>query len=92
MADNEVSENLRKLARNLGPQYLEPAMSKACAIVRNEAIKKAPHKTGNLQRSIDFKVADGGTEGVIFSNARYAPYVEVGTGIYSTKGGGRDTP
>lgn len=91
MADNEVSANLAKLSRNLGPQYLYPAMTKACAVVRNEAINKAPQKTGNLKRSIDFKVERDGTEGVIFSNARYAPYVEVGTGMYAKKGG-RDTP
>lgn len=91
MADNEVSANLERLSRELGSQYLYPAMTKACAIVRNEAITKAPQKTGALKRSIDFKVESDGTEGVIFSNVRYAPYVEVGTGRYAKKGG-RDTP
>ena len=28
-------------------------------------------------------------EGVVGSTIEYAPYVEVGTGIYSTQGGGR---
>lgn len=90
--DNEVSANLRNFSSSFGEKYLVPAMGKACAIVRNDAIELAPHKTGALQRSIDFQVADDGAEGVIFSNLEYAPYVEVGTGIYSTKGGGRDTP
>lgn len=92
MADNEISYNLRNLAKNLEPQYLQPAMAKACAVVRNDAVNNAPQGTGALKRSIDFEVSEDGTEGVVFSNLEYAPYVEVGTGIYSTKGNGRDTP
>lgn len=92
MEDNEVSLNLEKLANELNSKYLYPAMVKACAIVRNDAIQLAPHGTGALQRSIDFAVSDDGTEGVIYSNMDYAPYVEVGTGVYATVGQGRDTP
>ncbi len=92
MANNEVSKNLEKLSNELEKKYLYKAMADACAVVRNDAINNAPHGTGQLQRSIDFEVAEDGTEGVIFSNLEYAPYVEVGTGIYSTKGNGRDTP
>lgn len=92
MANNEVSDNLKKLAKELDTTYIKQAMAEACAIVRNDAINLAPHDTGALQRSIDFEVSPEGTEGVIFSNLEYAPYVEVGTGIYATKGGGRDTP
>jgi hypothetical protein len=91
MADNnEISINLGKIASNLNSNLAE-CMQKACAIVRNDAVKNAPHNTGTLQRSIDFEVSDDGTEGVIFSNLDYAPYVEVGTGVYATKGQGRDT-
>lgn len=90
MADNEISRNLERVSKALeGALY--KSMANACAIVRNDAIKNAPHKTGALQRSIDFEVSSDGTEGVIFSNIEYAPYVEVGTGIYATKGQGRDT-
>ena len=92
MANNEVSFNLRELAKQLKPQYLKPAMAKACAVVRNDAVTKAPQGTGTLKRSIDFEVSEDGTEGVVFSNLEYAPYVEIGTGIYSSKGNGRDTP
>lgn len=87
---NEVSGNLNALAKRM-PSILSQAMGKACAVVRNEAVKSAPSKTGELRRSIDFRVSDNGTEGLIFSNLSYAPYVEVGTGIYA-KRGGRDTP
>lgn len=88
--NNEISTNLFQIAINLHSNLAE-AMGKACAIVRNDAVKNAPHDTGTLQRSIDFEVSDDGTEGVIFSNLDYAPYVECGTGVYATKGQGRDT-
>lgn len=90
MASNEVSKNLTALAKRT-PSDLAKCLSKACAIVRNDAIQNAPTKTGELRRSIDFKVDELALEGIIFSNLVYAPYVEVGTGIYAKKGG-RDTP
>lgn len=89
---SEVADNINKLIGELGPKYLYKAMANACALVRNEAVNTCPKDTGNLRRSIDFEVSNDGLEGVIFSNAEYAPYVEVGTGIYATKGGGRQTP
>lgn len=93
MADkNEVSLNLGKFRSQLGKKYLYKAMADACAIVRNDAVLNAPHGTGQLQRSIDFLVSDDGTEGIVYSNVEYAPYVQVGTGIYSAKGDGRDRP
>jgi len=90
-SDNEVSQNLRALSKRM-PTMLQTAMGKACAIVRNDAIRNAPSKTGELRRSIEFEVSPNGTEGIVFSNLAYAPYVEVGTGIYAKKGGGRDDP
>ena len=90
MADNEVSENLKKVADGLN-EKLYKAMVNACVVVRNDAVKQAPHKTGALQRSIDFQVEEDGTEGIVYSNLEYAPYVELGTGVYATVGTGRDT-
>ena len=87
---NEVIVNLNKFIADLDPVYITKGLTEACAVVRNDAINNAPHRTGALQRSIDFEV--DGNEGVVYSNLEYAPYVEVGTGIYATKGGGRDTP
>jgi len=48
-------------------------MENACALVRNDAVANAPVDTGELKRSIEFQVADDGTEGVIYSNLEYAP-------------------
>lgn len=86
----DVSSNLHSFAKKDLDKYLERALAKACAVVQRTAREKAPSDTGNLRRSIDFDVE--GNEGVVFSNAEYAPYVEVGTGIHSTKGNGRKTP
>lgn len=90
MASSEVGDNLHALAKRL-PSMMRKRMGQACAIVRNDAVENAPSKTGELRRSIDFQVSEGGTEGIVFSNLAYAPYVEVGTGIHA-KNGGRDTP
>ena len=89
---NEVSANIKDFIDNGLNSYLFKAMTDACAIVRNDAITRAPRKTGNLKRSIDFKVSEDGSEGVVFSKAKYAPYIEVGTGIYAKEGNGRKTP
>ena len=86
---NEVSRNLDSICNNLDTN-LEKALANACASIMNNARQKAPSATGNLRRSIDFVVE--GSEGVVYSNAEYAPYVEYGTGIYATKGNGRKKP
>lgn len=92
MASNEVSQNLSEFIKKDFSKYLTDAMAEACSIIQGAARSKAPSDTGNLRRSIDFEVSDDGTEGCVFSNAEYAPYVEIGTGIYSSKGSGRKTP
>ena len=91
-SNHEVSQNLSEFIHKDLPNYLKQAMAEACAEVQGAAREKCPSDTGNLRRSIDFEVEDDGREGVIFSNAEYAPYVEVGTGIHSSKGNGRKTP
>lgn len=88
---NEVSINLGKIIEEL-PSDMKRCMANACKTVQTHARKNAPKDTGNLRRSIDFTVDDDGTEGTIYVGADYAPYVEYGTGIYATKGGGRQTP
>lgn len=91
MASTSVADVLRQVRMDVNRQASK-SMASACAIVRNDARKNAPHDTGALQRSIDFQVSDDGCEGVVYSSIEYAPYVEIGTGIYSSKGTGRDKP
>ena len=47
-----------------------------------------PVDTGNLRNSISHKVDPGEPAAYIGTNQEYAPYVEFGTGAYSTTGGG----
>ena len=89
---SEVSGNLSDFISKDLDNYLKQAMAEACSVVQSAAREKCPSDTGNLRRSIDFEVEDDGSEGCVYSNVEYAPYVEMGTGIYSSKGNGRTTP
>ena len=71
---------------------MRQAMMKAVSIVQEAAQSKAPRDTGTLARSIQVDVEQDGSQGVIYSNVEYAPYVEIGTGIHSSKGTGRKSP
>lgn len=51
-----------------------------------------PPDTGALRNSITHKVDTAENTVYIGSNLHYAPYVELGTGIYAEGGGGRPTP
>lgn len=48
--------------------------------------------TGNLRNSITHTTEDNGHTVVIGSAVTYAPYIELGTGVYAEGGGGRPTP
>lgn len=52
-------------------------------------------RTGNLRNSITHtmeEMEDGSIIIAVGSNVEYAPYVELGTGIYAEDGNGRKTP
>ena len=65
------------------------------AFVMQEAVVRAPTNKhghgGNLKGGINFEVNESAKYTEIGSPAEYAPYVEVGTGVYSSKGDGRKT-
>lgn len=86
----EVKSNLKEFAEKELPSLLEKALEQACLIVENSAKQNCPSSSGQLRQSITHQVE--GTEGQVGTNVEYAPYVEVGTGIYSTQGNGRQTP
>ena len=52
-------------------------LHEAGVTVSGSAKQLAPVKTGNLRRSIDYKVTDDDCE--IGTNVEYAPYIEYGT-------------
>lgn len=86
-----VLDNLDKAIKDKIPDALKAAMEKACLIVEADAKKNCPVDDGQLRQSITHDVStDNGTiEGTIGTNVEYAPYVEIGTGIYSAEGTGR---
>lgn len=86
----EVEKNLKQFVEKQLPELLEKALEKACLIVENSAKQNCPVGDGQLRQSISHTVDK--TKGEVGTNVEYAPYVEIGTGIYSTEGNGRQTP
>lgn len=85
-------ENLDKLISKLEKlDNVNQAMEQACILVENEAKIKCPVDNGLLRNSITHYIEDNPDElvGVVGTNVEYAPYVEFGTGIYSSLGNGR---
>lgn len=85
-------ENLDKLISKLEKlEDVNQAMEQACILVENEAKIKCPVDNGLLRNSITHYIKDNPNElvGVVGTNVEYAPYVEFGTGIYSSLGNGR---
>ena len=92
MANSNASQivaNINKAAQVDLPQAIAKGLENACLVVEGAAKSNAPVQTGALRSSISHKVSQGSMEGVIGATVEYAPYVEIGTGIYSTRGGGR---
>lgn len=85
-----VVNNLEKFIQDGLPEALVEGLTKACLIVEGEAKKKAPSRDGQLRQSITHEVVKETSTGYVGSNLEYAPYVEIGTGIYSSEGTGRE--
>lgn len=88
--NEEVERKIQELIEDALPEAIETGITKACLVIEKEAKKKCPVDDGQLRNSITHKVDK--LEGQVGTNVEYAPYVEIGTGIYSTKGSGRMTP
>ena len=70
---------------------LSPVISKCCLIVERDAKENCPVASGELRRSIESRVE--GNDGEVGTSLFYAPYVEYGTGLFSSQGNGRkDVP
>ena len=87
---SEVIIQLDNISSNVLPDAIRKALEQSCLIVEGDAKTKCPVDSGQLRQSINHKVEDNA--GWVSTNVEYAPYVEIGTGIYSTQGGGRQTP
>ena len=86
---SEVIIKLDNISSNVLPDAIRRALEQSCLIVEGDAKTKCPVDSGQLRQSINHKVEDNA--GWVSTNVEYAPYVELGTGIYSTEGG-RQTP
>jgi len=64
------------------------------ARIQAEQVARAPDVLGNLKNSIRVEsfVEDGKVVSETGATAKYAPYVEYGTGIHAKNGQGRKTP
>lgn len=83
MAVNGVQSLMRKF-NNLGTMepIVKKAVKKQAEIVRAVAVRLCPVDTGALKGSIYSKVEQdaGSTIGTVYTNTKYAAYVEFGTG------------
>lgn len=68
------------------------ALEKCGLVAEGYAKKLCPVDTGNLRNSITHAVNEEEQAAYIGTNNEYAPYVELGTGIYAEGGGGRPMP
>ena len=57
------------------------ALRKACLVVENDAKRRCPVADGQLRASIRTEI--NGNVGTVGTNVEYAPYVEIGTGIWA---------
>lgn len=78
----ETLESLQKTARQVSGPGQKAAMRRATLIVARAAKRNAPVDTGRLRSSITPSVQSGRStvEGVVGSNVKYAPFMELGTG------------
>lgn len=86
MKTTNIGEIIIKLDK-LEDIDIQAALAEACRLVETDAKLLCPVDTGQLQGSITHEVA--GNQGKVYSNVEYAPYVELGTGLFAANGDGR---
>ena len=93
MADVEIrlGDNSEEVLEALKAAVLR-ALERCGLQAEGYAKDLTPVDTGNLRNGITHQVSEDGREVCIGTNVEYAPYVELGTGIYAEGGGGRPTP
>ena len=88
----EIADLIKKIDKmEKGLEDMTVPLQKACLVVERDAKQRCPVGTsGELRNSIKSWIEDN--NGYVGTNMEYAPYVEYGTGIYSSLGNGRQTP
>lgn len=87
----EFTDNSSKVKSEFGEALLR-GLEKCGLVAEGYAKKLQIPDTGNLRNSITHVVNEDEPSVYIGTNVEYAPYVELGTGIYAEGGGGRPTP
>lgn len=85
----EFIDNSEELLREV-ENGVQRALESMGLVAEGYAKTECPVNTGNLRNSITYAV--DGNEVVIGTNVEYAPFVEMGTGIYAANGDGRKDP
>lgn len=67
------------LKRRCDPALLKQAVKINGAEMHQKSQRNAPYDTGNLRRSIQLDITDGGMTAEVTATAHYAQYVEYGT-------------
>ena len=96
---SEVRDSLRKLIDTGLPEAIKKGLVHACIIIQDKAVDNIKSgnsgirvRSGQLWRSFRIEVDLKESAGYVCNDAEYAPYVELGTGIYAKNGDGRKTP
>ena len=89
--DVKFTDNSGKILAEFRDAALR-ALEKCGLTAEAYAKKLCPVDTGALRNSISHTVDEGEPAAYVGTNSEYAPYVELGTGIYAEGGGGRPTP
>ena len=86
---DSLMATLSRIERGAG---LRDGIEEACQVVKKAAAKKCPVDTGKLQESITLEPPGPSDDpvGIVGTNKEYAPYVEMGTGLFAVNGDGRD--
>lgn len=81
---------ITKLSKLETAACVDAALEDSCSIIEAQAKINAPVNDGQLRQSITHTVEN--SVGTVGTNVEYAPYVEIGTGLFSSEGNGRQTP
>lgn len=85
---------IKRLERMEKGEGVRRGVLKACRVVEAAAVENCPVDTGELQQSIGVEKPLPGPNpvGIVGTNKEYAPYVEMGTGLFAQNEDGRHTP
>lgn len=78
-----------KLGKIASDEAIMRGIQKACVRVEVDAKVNCPVDDGILRASITHELKPSELKGVVGTGVEYAPYVELGTGVYAD---GRNTP